>query len=258
MKLAVIGGTGFGKPDILGETSPLSVETPFGEVALNELQLGDRTVYLLSRHMADHTVAPHLVNYRANMMALKQLGVTRVIATAAVGAISELYEVGDMMMLSQFLDFTKQRPLSVLDQTSRPIHIDLTNPYCHRLSSLVAREASEVGVSLKRDAIYACMEGPRFETAAEIQMLRRLGADVVGMTQVPEVVMARELEFCYAAVGLVTNLAAGRRPGEVLSHASIDQVLSEQREALSSVIRAALLAEEELVCECQYALFEYR
>jgi len=256
MKLAVIGGTGFDSFEALGEGTPLEVETPFGTVQVSEHQLEERTVYFLPRHGADHSVAPHLINYRANITALKQLGVRSIVATAACGAITEMYEVEDMTLLAQFIDFTKQRPLSLFEQADHPIHVDLTTPYCPRLASIAKQAALEAGIKLKRDAIYVCTEGPRFETSAEIQAYRRLGADVVGMTQVPEVVMAREAEMCYVALGLVTNLAAGRSPGYGLSHSSIEEVLNRLKSKASKLIKALLLAEEDVVCQCHYALFE--
>lgn len=187
------------------------VGTPYGDSP--EFIVGKfrgREVVFLPRHGKGHTTPPHLVNYRANLWTLRKLGVRRVLATTACGTINPMMRPGDLALLAQFIDFTKCRPQTFYEGGKDGVaHVDVTEPYCPELRGILVDTAKKLGLGLHPGAIYACTEGPRFETAAEIKALQKLGSDLVGMTNVPECVLARELEMCYAAVGIVTNFAAG-------------------------------------------------
>jgi 5'-methylthioadenosine phosphorylase len=225
-EIAIIGGSGI--YEIPGVENPkrFPVKTPYGKVPKVLIgELGGRRVAFIPRHGAKHTFPPHRINYRANIWALKELGVKRVLATTASGTLSLRFKPGELVLLTQFLDFTKTRPLTFYEGgRSGVVHVDMTEPYCPELRGALSRTARKLGVKLHPRATYACMEGPRFETPAEIRALRKLGADLVGMTNIPECVLARELGICYAAVGIITNYAAGlsRSP---LSHAQVLELM---------------------------------
>lgn len=209
MDFALIGGTGVEKL-ALNDRSSLQVETPYGFVALDTGKIGETEIVFLKRHGAKHNCPPHLINYRANIWALKELGIKKILATGAVGSISPDYETGDLVLANQFLDFTKSRPLTYFEGGEQGVlHVDVTEPYCPDLRNSIMKGAERSGFRVKNGGVYVCTEGPRFETPAEIKMFRILGGHLVGMTGVPEVVLARELGMCYAVITLVTNQAAG-------------------------------------------------
>jgi Purine nucleoside phosphorylase len=161
----------------------------------------------LPRHGEGHTCPPHMVNYRANIMALKQAGVESIIAVASVGSLRAHIRPGDFVLLDQFIDFTKSRTSTFFDG-SEVVHVDMTEPFCESLRKCVLA-AKPSGQKVHERGTYVCSDGPRFETAAEIKAYSAMGGDVVGMTVVPEVVLARELGMCYAGIAAVTNYAAG-------------------------------------------------
>jgi len=206
-KIAVIGGTGFEK--LFKETGQLRLETPYGAAPpLSIENVAGKEVVFLPRHGPDHSVPPHRINYKANIHALHQIGVERVIAINAIGAINREFKPGDIVVPHDFVDFTKQRPMTFYDDA--PVtHVDFSQPYCPEMRRLLIEAARKFELKIRDKAVLVCTEGPRFETAAEIQMLRLLGGDVVGMTGLPETVLARELEMCYATVCFVSNMAAG-------------------------------------------------
>ncbi len=192
------------------------VSTSFGTAVAFESS--DGRYFVLPRHGPRHAVPPHRVNYRANVAALEKLGVKEVIASSAVGSMREEFGVGQIGLVDQFLDFTKGRESTFYDNEVG--HTDMTNPYSARLNGQLRRSAERLGVEVRGGLVYVCAEGPRFETAAEIRMFRAMGGDVVGMTGVPEVVLANEKGMQYASVVVATNWAAGMQRrvdhGEVL------------------------------------------
>jgi 5'-methylthioadenosine phosphorylase len=216
-KFAIIGGTGFEK--LFKDAEETRVRTPYDaapHVYIGEVD--DRKVAFLPRHGPKHLVPPHKINYRANIYALHKLGVERVLAVNAVGAINRNFKPGDIVVPHDFVDFTKFRATTFYDEA--PVtHIDVSIPYCPEIRKLLAEAARKMKLHMWDKAVLVCTEGPRFETPAEIEMFRRLGCDIVGMTGVPEAVLARELEMCYATVCFVSNMAAGMQerltPSEV-------------------------------------------
>ena len=210
MRLAIIGGTGVYDLRMLGEIREEKVVTPYGEVGLRVGRYKNEEVAFLARHAADHSVPPHRVNYRANIWALKKLGVERVLATAAVGSLNPTMKMGDFVFTDQFLDFTHTRPFTFFEGgETGTYHTDFTEPYCPQIRSVMVEVAAEMALSSHSGGVYVCSEGPRFETPAEIRAFACLGGDVVGMTSIPEVVLAHEAGLCYATIALVTNMAAG-------------------------------------------------
>lgn len=232
---AVIGGSGVYDLELLDQVSTHTVQTPYGDVTFRHGKLHGEPVFFLARHGEDHSLPPHRVNYRANIYALAELGVKRVIATNAVGSLRERMMPGHFVLPDQFLDFTRARPATFFDRGDRVVHVDVTEPYCPVLRRQLAEVARPLGLIVHEGATYVCTEGPRYETPAEIRMFAAMGGDLVGMTSVPEVVLAREAGLCYASVCLVTNYAAGIA-GHPVSHEDILDVTRRQLESLQSLI----------------------
>lgn len=208
----------------------------------------------MSRHGKGHTVPPHRVNYRANIWTLKELGVRKIIATAAVGSLSSQYKLGDIVLLNQFLDFTKSRPQTFYEGGEDGVlHVDMTEPYCKSVQGTILR-AAEKGVSpitVKDGATYVCTEGPRFETPAEIKMYQLLGGELVGMTSVPEVTLAKELGMCYASIGMVTNEAAGIAD-HPLTHAEVIESMKAAGKTVAQLIQETFrILRPEQDCRCR-------
>ncbi len=210
--IAIVGGTGFEQlpPDIYAE--PLEVQTRYGKVpvmSLSDNYVEPYKLYFLARHGAAHGLPPHRIDYRANTAALVELGVGCVLATNAVGALRADLPVGAFVLLDDFIDFTRGRPLTYFDSEEAWCHVDFTCPYSRALRAAVQEAARRLGLPMIEHGTYLCCDGPRFETPAEVRLFARWGADVVGMTGVPEVVFAREAGLEYAALAIVTNHAAG-------------------------------------------------
>ncbi|HUS81280.1 MAG TPA: MTAP family purine nucleoside phosphorylase [Armatimonadota bacterium] len=243
MPLAILGGTGLG--ELPGEWRPLTVATPAGEVPCFSGELGGRETIFLPRHGPGHALPPHRVNYVGNALALQTLGCDRVLAVTAVGGIDPALGPGTLCLPVQFLDFTCTRPRTLFEPPdSPPVHVDLTEPYCPELRQALQDAAQALGLPPLPEVVYVCVEGPRFETPAEIRMFAQLGAQVVGMTGVPEVVFAREAGLCYAGVSVVTNSAAGMTP-EPLTHPEMTELMATRRD----VLLALLTATAERLCD---------
>lgn len=189
------------------------VETEYGVVKAYLCTSGGSQVFVIPRHGRDHSVSPHRINFKANVQAMKKLGVTDVLATSAVGAISDKIAVGELGLLDQFIDFTKRHHTFF---EKRPVHVDMTHPYDASLQDRLARAARSLRVKLVRGLVYVCVDGPRYETAAEIRMFGLLGGDVVGMTGAPEAILCREAGLRYASIVVATNWGAGLQ--EKVSH----------------------------------------
>lgn len=194
-----------------------------------------RNVAFLPRHGAGHDTPPHLVNYRANIWALKTLGITRVIATNAVGAMNTLYSPGDFVIPVDIVDMTKRRAQTFYDEGT-VTHVDVSEPYCPEIRSTLTKHSGKG--KIWTDAVLAATEGPRFETPAEIRFLSRLGCDVVGMTGAPEVFLAREAEICYASICFVSNMAAGLQ--KRLTSKEVFALADSVASSLNGIIRDAI------------------
>ncbi|WP_092328475.1 S-methyl-5'-thioadenosine phosphorylase [Desulfosporosinus hippei] len=237
MDFALIGGTGLDH-FALSEQRIISVKTPYGTVEATIGKDTDHDLVFMSRHGQNHATPPHLVNYRGNIWALRELGVRKIIATAAVGSLSSNYRLGDLVLLDQFLDFTKSRPQTFYEGgPDGVLHVDMTDPYCAAVRQIIINASEHLGLVVKNGACYVCTEGPRFETPAEIRMFQYLGADLVGMTSVPEVVLARELGMCYASIGMVTNEAAGIAD-HPLSHSEVMESIKKLEIDVAQLIQA--------------------
>ncbi|OYT50535.1 S-methyl-5'-thioadenosine phosphorylase [Candidatus Bathyarchaeota archaeon ex4484_135] len=250
-KIAIIGGTGF--EEVLEGAREIRVGTPYGfPPKLIVGEVSGREVVLLARHGPGHEFPPHKVNYRANIWALKALGVERILATNAVGAINLDIKPGDIVIPHDIIDFTRSR-----DQTfyegPEVVHIDVTEPFCPELRSVLVEVARSKHPRVHDKGVIACTEGPRFETPAEIRALRVLGADLVGMTISPEAFLARELEMCYASICFVSNMAAGVQ--DRLTATEVLEMASKLREVVRAILVEAIpRIPEERNCPCSRAL----
>lgn len=234
--VAIIGGTGVYQAERLENAATEQVRTKYGIVELTVGQWKGRTVYFLPRHGRGHSIPPHRINYRANLAALAEQGVTQILATSAVGSLRSDWPAGRLVVLDQFIDFTSRREATFYDgEDDRVVHTDMTNPYCSRLREIILKTAVDLGLDIAGSGCYVCTDGPRFETAAEVRAFGRLGGDVVGMTGVPEVTLARELGLCYAAVALVTNLGAGLSTTP-LAHDEVIRQMQENADRLQSLL----------------------
>lgn len=224
MLTAIIGGSGLAELESLVITHREVTRTEYGEPsgALTFGKMSGRDVVFLNRHGPGHTIPPHRVNYRANLFALKQAGVERIIAINAVGGIdNDLKPVG-LVIPDQILDYTYTRKNTFYDSEHGPVkHVDFSYPYTEALRQKIIDTAAQNDISLTPAGTYAATQGPRFETAAEINRMERDGATVVGMTGMPEAILARELDLDYAVIAVVSNAAAGRSGIEI----SVDEIM---------------------------------
>ncbi len=212
--LGIIGGSGLTQLTGLESASRRTVTTPYGapSCALTFGQLDGRDVVFLARHGDGHTIAPHRINYRANLKALHDQGATDVVAVATVGGIGASFSAGTIAIPDQIIDYTWGREGTFFDGSSTGAvrHIDFTHPYCEMLRARLLAVAKQAEIAVQPRGTYAATQGPRLETAAEIERLACDGADLVGMTGMPEAALARELGLCYATLAVVVNDAAGR------------------------------------------------
>ena len=253
MSIALIGGTGLCRlPGV--ELTSEEVVTRWGSVEIRRGQWHGREVLFLPRHGWDHAVPPHRINYRANIAALKAAGARAIIASSAVGTLSQAIEPGTMTLLSDFIDLTSGRAHTFFDDVVG--HLDSTVPYCPVLRAALSAAAADLGIKLGDEAVYACTNGPRFETPAEIRAYRQMGADVVGMTSVPEVTLAREAELCYASVAIATNWAAGIA-GQPLTHGEVGEMMAQRLSELQRLLARVVAGPAPDDCTCRHALDEY-
>jgi 5'-methylthioadenosine phosphorylase len=244
--LAIIGGSGLTQLSNLEVSRREVARTPYGEPsgALTFGRMGGHDAIFLARHGYGHSIPPHRVNYRANLWALKEGGATRIVSVASVGGIRADLNPGDIVIPHQIIDCTWGRKNTYFDGDGAPVtHVDFTEPYDHTLRRQLIEAAATVGISIKDGGVYAATQGPRLETAAEIDRLERDGAAVVGMTGMPEAVLARELGISYAAINLVSNHAAGRGQSAGGIHFErLEEVLQSAMGQVRKIIEAVVLA----------------
>ncbi|MET1127937.1 MAG: S-methyl-5'-thioadenosine phosphorylase [Thermoproteota archaeon] len=206
-EVGVIGGSGLYDPEILLNPREIKVYTPFGSPSDNIIigEVNGRKVAFLPRHGRGHKIPPHKINYRANIWAMKMLGVKWLIAVSAVGSLREDYKPGDLVVPDQFIDMTKRRDYSFFDE-GVVAHVSMADPFCEHLRRELIQVASELGYTVHSKGTYICIEGPRFSTRAESRIWKDVfKADIIGMTLVPEVNLACEAQLCYATLALVTD-----------------------------------------------------
>lgn len=223
IEFAVIGGTGLTEIEGLEVFHREVVHTPYGEPSgpVTHGRIDGKRIAFLARHGYTHTIPPHKINYRANLWALKSLGVTKVVAIAAVGGITPEMRPTRLAIPDQIIDYTYGRAHTFFEEgLTHVTHVDFSYPYCPSLREALLDAARMAQLDVVPRGTYAATQGPRLETAAEIARLERDGCDIVGMTAMPEAALARELELCYASCAVVANWAAGKQPEEI----SMDEI----------------------------------
>ncbi|MFQ5800978.1 MAG: S-methyl-5'-thioadenosine phosphorylase [Candidatus Hydrothermarchaeales archaeon] len=252
--IAIIGGTGFYDPDFLKEQEKVKVETKYGlcEVVLGKI--GKERVVFLPRHGLTHEIPPHRVNYRRNISALKVAGAERIISINSVGSLDESLPPGSILVPHDFIDLTKGREQTFFDDVV--VHVDMSSPYCEEIRRILIKCAERFYDHVFPKGVYVCTQGPRFETASEIKMLRLIGGDVIGMVGFPEVVLSREAGLCYASISTITNYGCGisKTP---LTVSEVTKVVSENLDSMKRTIACAVGAvQKKRGCRCTDSLSE--
>jgi len=210
--MAIIGGTGLAGLTDLSDTRRRVVRTPYGDpsCALTFGRIGATEIVFLARHGYGHTIPPHQINYRANIWALREAGAERIVAVATVGGIRDEFGPGEVIVPDQIIDYTHDRKSTFFEGPDAAVtHVDFTEPYDGELRRVLLEAGARVGLAVHDGGCYGCTQGPRLETAAEIRRMARDGCDLVGMTAMPEALLARELGLPYACIAVVANHAAG-------------------------------------------------
>ncbi|MBI1195785.1 MAG: S-methyl-5'-thioinosine phosphorylase [Gammaproteobacteria bacterium] len=241
--LAIIGGTGLTSLKNLEITHREVVHTPYGEPSgpLTYGTLGGKKVVFLARHGYGHTIPPHCINYRANIWALRSVKVDKVIAVAAVGGITKEAGPGVIVLPDQIIDYTWARSSTFFeDDLTHVTHVDFTYPYSEPLRQLLLASAKKIGLDAVDGGVYGATQGPRLETAAEINRLERDGCTIVGMTGMPEAVLAREIGLEYVCCSVVANWAAGRGDGAEITMKEIEENLALGMDRVRSLLETVL------------------
>jgi 5'-methylthioadenosine phosphorylase len=254
--IGIIGGTGLYQMDGFTDVREVAVETPFGPPS-DRLFLGSldgRRVAFLPRHGRGHRILPHELNFRANVFAMKKLGVEWILSVSAVGSLKERYEPLHVVVPDQFIDRTQQRQ-STFFGNGLVAHVAFAHPFCKNLSKVMAEACVETGATHHVGGTYVCMEGPQFSTLAESELYRSWGADLIGMTNLQEAKLAREAEICYATLAMVTDYDCWHPDHDAVTAEQIIGVLGKNAETARKVLRAAVrrlpIPRD---CECANAL----
>lgn len=258
--LGIIGGSGLYDLPGIQDVRPEAVESPFGPPsdAIVRGRLGEAELAFLPRHGRGHRLDPASINYRANIDCLKRLGVTDILSLSACGSLKEDFEPGDFVLVDQFIDRTRSRPASFFGE-GLVAHVSMAEPTCARLRSPVAAAACKLDIPVHETGTYLAVEGPQFSTRAESELYRAWGADVLGMTNMPEARLAREAEICYLTVAMVTDYDCWHPEHTAVDVAGVIQVLSANAEAgrrLVAAVAPKIAAGRPAVCEagCDRAL----
>lgn len=240
--LAIIGGTGFSDMQDLTLLGKEVIHTPYGEPSANFTfgRLGEQEIVFLPRHGHNHTIPPHEVNYRANIWALQHIGVKKIIAVAAVGGIRKDMAPGQIAVPDQIIDYTYGRKHTFFEgELSHVTHIDFSHPYCEDMRQALLGGFAATKIEGINNGTYGATQGPRLESAAEINRMERDGCDLVGMTGMPEAALAKELGLCYACYAVIANWGAGRGAKEI-SMKEIEQHMEVGMKNIRKLIAAAL------------------
>jgi 5'-methylthioadenosine phosphorylase len=255
-EIGIIGGSGLYSMAGLTKTREITVKTPFGEPS-DAIVLGlleGKRVAFLARHARGHRILPGEINFRANVYAMKLLGVERIISVSAVGSLKEELRPGEFLVVDQFVDRTKNR-VSTFFGEGLVAHVGFDKPTCVQVSGVLADASVHCGVKVHRRGTYVCIEGPQFSTLAEANMHRQLGFEVIGMTNVTEAKLAREAEICYATIAMITDFDCWHPEHESVTASQIIATLVQNAENAQRVLREAVRAmPEESGCKCGAAL----
>ena len=255
IKIGIIGGTGFGNPGLLENAATQKVHTPYGAPSglVTTGTLDGIEVATLPRHGENHSIYPSAVNFRANIWAMKHLGVTHIFAVTAVGSLREEIKPGHLVFPDQFIDRTTRR-IATFYEGQEVCHIPMADPFCDRLRSTLLKTAGNLGLASHGCGTVITIEGPRFSTRAESRMFRMWGADVINMSTVPEVVLAREAGICYAAIAMSTDYDCWHESREPVSWELIQKTMRKNSESVKLLLRAAIKEVDFTDCACRQAV----
>ena len=246
--IGIIGGSGVYEITNKADSSTSKVvKTDYGEVEVSILDIFSKKVAFIPRHAQGHSIPPHKINYRANIDALKSVGVTKIIATNSVGSMNEDMPPGSFVIPDDFLDFSQNRAKTFYEDAV--VHVDVTQPYCASLRDVLNQSGDVI-----LGGTYVCTEGPRFETPAEIKMFKMLGGDLVGMTGLPEVTLAREREICYNSICIVSNYASGISNSQLTIDEVFEMLKVKEVELLELIYNFIKNVDESKDCSCLHAL----
>ena len=251
-KIAIIGGTGLEDPKFFKKIKEIKIKTPFGfpSTSIHIAGFLGKKVAFLSRHGKLHGTPPHKVNSRANIWALKKMGIERIIGVCTVGSLKKEFKPGDIVIADQFIDFTKKRDYTFYDKGAT--HVSLVDPFCPELGNLFFKEAKKLKIPTHQKGTYFCIEGPRFSTRAESKFFRNF-ADIIGMTLIPEAILARELEICYLSLAMITDYDVWQpHPVNVQE---VIRMMKENIEKIKKLLKVAIpKIKEKRTCFCREAL----
>ncbi len=256
-KIGIIAGSGFYEMEGVEVKEIRKLTTPYGEPSdmYRVCDVSGKEVAFLSRHGVPHHIPPHRINYRANIWGFRELGVERILSVNAVGGISGRVKPGDVVIADQIIDMTHGRASTFYDE-NEVVHINFTSPFCSEMRETVIKAGKTSGMQIGESGTYVCINGPRLETRAEIKYFSMVGADIVGMTVMPEACLARELGLCFACIAVVTNYAAGISEKE-LTATEIVEVMKLSLEKIRNLIRETIgKTPDPRTCDCQRALEE--
>jgi 5'-methylthioadenosine phosphorylase len=251
-RVAIIGGSGVYDPKIFRKEKEIKIKTPFGYPSA-PIEIGDflgKRIAFLARHGKSHQFSPHKVPQKANIWALKKLGIERIIGICAVGSLKKNFRPGDIVICDQFVDFTKKREYTFYDKEA--VHVSLADPFCPGLRSLFYKKAKKLKIPVYQKGTYLCVEGPRFSTRAESKFFRNF-ADIIGMTLIPEAVLAREQEICYLSLAAVTDFDVWQ--SHPVSAEEVIKTMKENLEKIKKILKIAIPEiKEKRSCLCKTAL----
>lgn len=252
IKIGIIGGSGLEDPKILKDAKEISVSTKFGKPSspLTTGKISNVDVVILARHGKKHSIMPSNVNYRANIIALKEHGCTHIIATSACGSLREEIKPGHLVFCDQFIDRTTKRASTFYD-VGKVCHIPMAEPFCPKLRKVLADTAAEMKISNHKKGTVITIEGPRFSTKAESHLYRQWNADVINMSTVPEVVLAREAGICYAVVAMSTDYDCFMEDRPAVTIDEVLKVMKQNAENVKKLLVEAIPKIKYTDCQCR-------
>lgn len=254
-KIGIIAGSGFYDIEGVRVKEHKEIKTPYGSPSdpYRVCESSGIEFAFLSRHGSPHRLAPHKVNYRANIWGFRELGVERILSISAAGGINPELKPGDIVITDQIIDMTNGRASTFYDE-NEVVHIDFTMPYCSELRGFVLDAGKKTGIELRNSGTYVCVNGPRLETKAEIAHFAKIGGDIVGMTGMPEACLAREVEICFSSIAVVTNYAAGISAKKLTATEVVETMKLSMERTRRLLLKTISIIPEKRTCECKDAL----
>ncbi|KKQ27904.1 MAG: Purine nucleoside phosphorylase [Candidatus Magasanikbacteria bacterium GW2011_GWC2_37_14] len=245
-KIGIIGGSGLENLELTGKVQNLVVNTPYGSVPLKIISFSEKEIVILSRHGINHIIPPTQINFRANIFALKEYGCDCVLATTAVGSLREEIKRGDLVILDQFIDFTKHRLATFYEsfEPNKPVHTAMADPFSVFLREKLIENCQKLNFSFHKKGTVVTIEGPRFSTRAESKMFKMWGAEVINMSTAPEVILCNEVGLPYASVAMSTDYDCWKEDEEQVSWEGIAKIFGENVKKVTDLLEATILSLE--------------